>query len=225
MKLSIPIALLCAVSLHNQAQDRAVRGELTVFNQYPVANVEVFAKKAKTSVTTDLQGRFQIVCQEKDILQVKNKLFNPWSIRVGTKDEVVKANLVFRNSQKNREVATGMGYISEANLNYALAHLEYENNDFCNYPDVFSLIKGKFPGVEVKASSSGGQGIFVRGQKSLLGDNEAIYVVDGVRVHDLTFVNTCDMVSIDVLKDAAAAIYGSQGVNGVVVIETKAKME
>ena len=51
--------------------------------------------------------------------------------------------------------------------------------------------------------------------------NQAIYVVDGVQVADISFVNPCEMASIDILKDGGAAIYGSQAANGVVVIETK----
>ena len=128
---------------------------------------------------------------------------------------------VFKNSPKNREIATGMGYISERNLTFALTHLEEENNDFCNYSDVFSLLKGKFPGVIVKSSSSGGEGVFVRGQKSLLQENEAIYVVNGVRVADIDYITPCEISSLDILKDGGAAIYGSQGANGVVVIESK----
>ena len=85
-----------------------------------------------------------------------------------------------------------MGYISQENLTYALAHMSNGNNDFCSYSDVFSLIAGKFTSVQVTASAMGGTGIFIRGPKSLLGDTEAIYVVDG-----------------------------SQAANGVVVIETK----
>jgi len=46
-------------------------------------------------------------------------------------------------------------------------------------------------------------------------------VVDGVRVNDISFVNPCEMVSIDILKDGGAALYGAQAANGVVVIETK----
>jgi TonB-dependent SusC/RagA subfamily outer membrane receptor len=71
------------------------------------------------------------------------------------------------------------------------------------------------------AGSSGAEGVFIRGQKSLYGDNEAIYVVDGVRVSDISFVTPCEMTTIDVLKDGGAALYGSQASNGVVVIETK----
>ena len=97
----------------------------------------------------------------------------------------------------------------------------WPSSGFCNYSDVFTLLKGKFPGVTIKTNSMGTDGVFVRGDKSMLGDNEAIYVVDGVRVGDISFVNPCEMATIDVLKDGGAALYGSQAANGVVVIETK----
>jgi len=141
--------------------------------------------------------------------------------KVKADDDYVEANLIFRDSPKNREIATGMGYISHEQLTFALAHMADENNDFCNYSDVFSLVKGKFPGVVVKTNSMGSDGIFIRGDKSMYGDNEAIYVVDGVRVGDVNFVNPCEMATIDILKDGGAALYGSQAANGVVVIETK----
>jgi TonB-dependent SusC/RagA subfamily outer membrane receptor len=212
-------ALLVASTAYSQT--RVVSGELSVFNQYPVANVEVASKKAKSTVMTDAEGRFELVCNEKDVVLVKGKVFQPLSKRVGKNDDFIAANLIFNDSPVNREIATGMGYISAENLNFALAHLQDENNDFCNYPDVFSLIRGKFTGVEIKASASGGQGIYIRGQKSLIEDNEAIYIVNGVRVSDVSFVVPCEMSSIDFLKDGGAAMYGSQAANGVVVIETK----
>ena len=142
-------------------------------------------------------------------------------IIVDDEDDFISANLIFRDSRKNREIATGLGYISQDNLTFALAHLPDENNNFCNYLDVFSLVQGRFTGVQIKASPNGGQGIYVRGQKSLTGQTEAIYIVDGIRVTDLSFVIPCEMRSIDILKDGGAAIYGSQAANGVVVIETK----
>ncbi len=206
-------------------QTRVLRGELTAFNRYPVANVKVFSKKAKSTVTTDSLGRFQIVCNEKDFLMVKSKVFTPLNLRIGKKTDYVKANLIFRDSPKNREIATGQGILNPDNLTYALTHLESENNDFCNFTDFFSLVKGKFPGVEVKNTPSGGQGVYVRGQKSLQGETEALYVIDGVIVNDVSFVIPCHITSIDILKDGAAAMYGARGANGVVVIETKSNFE
>ena len=201
-------------------QTRVVKGKLTTFNKYPVQNVIVESKKAGSSVTTDSLGQFELVCNEKDVIRIKTEVFEALSKKVDEDDKYISANLIFRDTKKNRQIATGMGYISEENLTFALAHLANENNDFCSYTDVFSLIQGKFSGVQIKSTGSG-QGIFVRGPKSIYGDNQAIYVVDGMQVDDISFVNPCEMASIDILKDGGAAMYGSKAANGVVVIETK----
>ena len=215
----VAICILLSVSLN--AQTRVVKGKLTTFNRYPVKNVIVESKKAGSTVMTDSLGEFSLVCLDKDVIKVKNDVFEAVSQKVGEDDNYVSANLIFRDSKKNRETATGMGYISHDQLTFALTNLSAENNDFCSYTDVFSLIQGKFSSVKIQPSQNGGKGIFVRGQKSITGDNEAIYVVDGGRVTDVSYVNPCDMASIDILKDGGAALYGSQAANGVVVIETK----
>lgn len=219
---SIALLVLCLLlAAPSFAQTRVVKGKLTTFNKFPVQNVEVASKKAKSTVMTDSLGQFEIVCNEKDVILIKAKVFQALSKKVDPDEDFVSANLIFRDTPKNREIATGLGYISHEQLTFALAHMADENNDFCNYTDVFSLIKGKFPGVQIMSGSSGTEGVFIRGNKSMTGDNEAIYVVDGVRVADINFVNPCEMASIDILKDGGAALYGSQAANGVVVIETK----
>lgn len=225
MKPVLISAIFLLLAMQVSAQTKVVRGEFTAFNKYPVANVKVISKKAKSMVTTDSVGKFQIVCKEKDVLVVDSEVFAPLNWRIGKRDNYVKANLIFRDSPKNRKIATGLGYISEDQLTYAIAHMEVENNDFCNYTDITSLIKGKFSGVDVRYSESGGQGVFVRGQRSLVSAGEAIYMVDGIQVGDISFVVPCEITSIDILKGGAAAIYGSQGANGVVVIETKGNFQ
>lgn len=221
MKTITLIATCIFISFAAMAQTRVVKGEITTFNKYPVQNVEVASKKAKSTVMTDSLGQFEIVCNEKDVIMIKAKVFQALNKRVDEEDDFVQANLIFRDTPKNREIATGLGYITHEQLTFALAHLADENNDFCNYTDVFQLIRGKFPGVQIKATDSGSEGIFIRGDKSLYGDNQAIYVLDGMRVNDISFVNPCDMATIDILKDGGAALYGANAANGVVVIETK----
>ncbi|MCK4990295.1 MAG: TonB-dependent receptor plug domain-containing protein [Bacteroidales bacterium] len=221
MKTIALISVCILFSLSSVAQTRVVKGKLITFNTYPVQNVEVASKKAKSTVMTDSLGQFEIVCNEKDVIMIKAKVFQSFNKKVKEDDDYISANLIFRDTPENREIATGLGYITHEQLTFALAHMANENNDFCNYTDVFSLVRGKFPGVQIKTNSLGTEGIFVRGDKSIYGNNEAIYVVDGVRVGDISFVNPCEMATIDVLKDGGAALYGSQASNGVVVIETK----
>ena len=219
---SIAVVVLCLLfAVPTFAQTRVVKGKLTTFNEYPVMNVEVKSKKAKSTVMTDSLGQFEIVCNEKDVIMIKAKVFQALNKKVNEDDDYVSANLVFHDSPKNREIATGLGYIRHEQLTFALAHMADQNNDFCSYTDVFSLIRGKFAGVTIKNGNSGNEGVFIRGDKSIYGNNEAVYVVDGMRVADVSFVNPCEMATIDILKDGGAALYGADAANGVVVIETK----
>jgi hypothetical protein len=129
----IAIVILCLLAAAPSfAQTRVVKGKLTTFNKYPVENVEVASKKAKATVMTDSLGQFEIVCNEKDVILIKAKVFHALSKKVNEDDDFITANLIFRDSPKNREIATGMGYISHEALTFALAHMADENNDFCN---------------------------------------------------------------------------------------------
>lgn len=216
MKTLTAVSAFLLIALSAFPQSRLVRGKLTTFNLYPAQNVEVIAKKAKSSVVTDSLGEFELICQEKDVIVVKTKVFETLNYRVTPKNDYVSANLIFRDSQKNREIATSMGYLKPDQLSYAVVHLTDENNDFCNYPDVFSLIRVKFPEVQEENG-----GIYIRGKKSINLDTRAVYEVDGMIVRDISFVNPCELASIDIMKGGGIAVYGTQAVNGVVIIKTK----
>jgi TonB-dependent SusC/RagA subfamily outer membrane receptor len=209
--------LICTAGL---AQTRVVYGKLTAYNKYPVRNIEVKTKKSKASVKSDSLGMFSIVCNEEDKIVIKPKAFKTVSRKVDEDTDTLFINLVFINTKANRDIATGYGYISQENLTYAMSHLEQENNEFCNYTNIFELIKGRFPGVTVSSGQIGGA-VYIRGATSINMSNEALYVVDGGVSTSIDYIHPCDVRSIDVLKDASAAIYGTRGSNGVVVIETK----
>ena len=90
---------------------------------------------------------------------------------------------------------------------------------------VEELLIGRFPGVQVY-QTNGGISVRVRGQNSILGSNEPLYVIDGMPVESgpngLIAINPNDVASIEVLKDpASTSMYGLRGANGVVVIKTK----
>ncbi len=198
------------------AQNRVIHGKLTVFNTYPVQNVEVTAKKAKTAITSDSLGQFSIVCFENDIIRIKPKTFRPVNKKVGPDTDFLLINLLFIDTKTNRDLAVGYGYINEEDLIYAVNHLEQENNDFCNYANIFDLIRGRFSGVMV----SGGN-IYIRGSGSFSGQTQALIIVNGVATRSIDWMQPCQIKSIDILKDSNAAIYGARGGNGVVIIETR----
>jgi len=221
MKRILLISIILSSAFGLYSQTKVVYGKLTAFNRYPVQNITVISKKAKSSVVTDSLGQYRIVCNKKDVIKTESDVFVNISIRVGKSEDTIKEmNLIFIDNPKNRELATGYGYISEKDLTYAVSHLEYENNDFCNYSDVYDLFSGRFAGVTVQNDGSG-KGIFIRGISSINLSSEALYVVDGIIYESIDHISPCEVKSIDVLKDGAASMYGVRGANGVVIIETK----
>ena len=91
---------------------------------------------------------------------------------------------------------------------------------------VADMLVGRFPGVEVRQLANGGTSIRIRGSRSFKGSSEPLLVLDGTPQHNgsqsLQDLDPHDIKSIEVLKDAAAAaVYGSRGANGVILIATK----
>lgn len=210
------------ISICTFAQTKVVSGYLTAFNQYPVANVEVVAQKSKSSVLTDSLGMFQIVCKDKDVIKIKPSAFKSLSRSVakGEVKDTMKINLVFMDSKKNRDLAVANGYLQEDDLIYAVSHLEQENNEYCNFSNIYELLKGKFPGVHVDGTS-GRYVITIRENHSVNASNEVLFVVDGTPGAYADDIHPCDISSISVIKDGLAASYGTRGTNGVIVVETK----
>jgi len=208
--------LLIFSALTASSQTRAVFGQVTAFGGNPVQNVEVTSKKAGSATLTDSLGQFNLICLKEDVVRVRSKTFRNVTRRVGLETDSLSFELEFLDTRRNREIAVGYGYLSEEDLTAAISTLEQEKNNFCHYQDVFDLIIGRFPGVSVE----NGQ-VIIRGHKSLMGSDEALYVVNGVVVTSINWIQPCDIESISVIKDGSAAVYGSRGANGVVQIETK----
>jgi hypothetical protein len=222
MRTSALITLCLFIVLSAFSQTHVVKGKITAFKQYPVQNIKVASKKAKTAVMSDSLGQFELVCKEKDVIMIDSKVFDSFSERVTAENDFVSVNLIYRDSKKNRELATSMGYLKPDQLSYALAHLAYENNNFCNYADVFSLLRANFPEVQIISGAGGAsKGVSIRGQKSINLSSEAVYEVDKMIVTDISFVNPCDIATIDIMKSGQTAVYGTQAINGVLKIQTK----
>jgi len=205
------------------AQTRVVHGVLTAFNKYPVTNIEVIAKKSKASTMTDSLGNFSIVCKEKDQIKIKAETFKSVSRSISKDTDSLRINLIFMDSKKNRDLAVGYGYMSKEDLTFAAEHLQQENNEFCNYPNIYELLKGRFPGVTVDGTT-GSYRVFIRGTQSINSNNEVLFIVDGSPSSYVGGLYPCEIKSIDVIKDGMASMYGTRGSNGVILIETKRGM-
>lgn len=85
------------------------------------------------------------------------------------------------------------------------------------YTNIYDYIKGRVAGVTVNGTT-----IRIRGERSILGSNDPLFIVDGMEVYDISFISPDMVESITVLKDASTtAIYGARGANGVLIIKTR----
>lgn len=219
MKYYLTLIAALFISTLSFSQTRVIHGSLTAYNSLPVMNVEITSKKAKATTISDSLGNFSIVCLEKDVILIKPKAFNPVNTKVNSETDSVKINLVFVDTKKNRELAVNSGYITETNLNYAVANLAEQNNDYCKFSDINALLRSE-GGSSITISNSGR--ITIRGgNTSFSGADEALIVVDGQPTTNIEWIRPCIVKSVSILKGSEGAIYGSRGGNGVVVITTK----
>jgi hypothetical protein len=222
MKYCLILVTVLIITSTVCAQDMVVNGKLTAYNYFPLMNVEVTSKKANTTAKSDSLGNFSIVCLEQDVIMIKPKGFQPENIKVNNETDSLKINLVFIDTKKNRELAVNSGYLTEINLNYATAKLAEENNDYCKYTDMYSLISATMgPGITV---SNSGMITHRTGSFSNPSMYPPLVIVDGEPQAPQTSINwirPCMVRSIKVLKGSDASIYGKKGERDVVVITTK----
>lgn len=201
------------------AQERMIQGVVTTFDSIVVIGAEVQVKSSKQVVKTDTLGRFTILVSGKDKLKITARGFMSSSVKLEDNTKVVAVNIKLKSGDKAREYVIGYGYVKDVDKLNAVAQLSSKDMDFSMYTSMHELIRGRFAGVQVQGNGD----IIIRGANSINLSNAALIVVDGIPVDGSTLNSMVpsDVSSINVLKDGSAAIYGSRGANGVVLIETK----
>ena len=211
------------VGFQIRAQELQVKGRVTTFENFGLNKVSVKAKKSGAEAMSDTAGYYSIVCDVADKLVFDANGFfrekvNLKKIEPG---DSVNVNLKLKKGDKNSKVATGYGHIEEEKLTYAIKKFE-SGPDYSSYNSILEVIEGRVSGVSI-----GYSGINIRGASSINeGPVNALLVVDGTIVSYSVFKNIppTNVNSINILKGAAAsARYGSRGMGGVIVIETKSK--
>jgi TonB-dependent SusC/RagA subfamily outer membrane receptor len=201
-------------------QQRVVEGMVTTLENIALANVTVEAKSNSQEVLTDSLGMFTIACAPKDRLKFKAHGFAIQKVRIKEKTKYLLVNLRLLPGPENRKLAVGYGHVSDADNLYAISNVNEGDINFARYRDIYEILTGLFASsVQVRGNGD----IIIRGTITMASDNTALLIVDGREVDAIDFgnINTSDIASINVLKDASAAVYGSRGGNGVIIVETK----
>lgn len=190
-----------------------------------LAGATVVLLGTNRGTNTDEQGKFQLSLEsETDSLLISYYGYQSQVIRPGTQSSF-NVRLLPDEKSLDEVVVVGYGTMRKSDLTGSVYSVKGE--DLIKNPSANPLqaLQGKVPGVQV-SSASGNPGespiVRIRGIATLLGGAGPIYVVDGVILDDISFLNSGDIESIEVLKDASAtAIYGTRGANGVIIITSK----
>ena len=204
-----------------------VKGTVKDTKGEPLIGVNVKVKGTTTGAITDFDGNFQIQAKKGAVLEISYIGYASQEVKVTDNKSL---SIVMTEDAKvlNEVVVTALGIKRETkSLTYNVQQIGGDEVAKAKDMNVMSSLAGKVAGVNINASSSGiggGARVVMRGTKSISGNNNALYVVDGVPLSagGIETINPRDIESIDILKDASStAIYGSRGANGVILITTK----
>lgn len=199
-----------------------IKGTVTDAEGEPLIGASVMVKGRTMGVITDYDGVFNIQANEGQTLVFTSIGFKQQEAKAAQGMKIVMQE---DNALLDEVVVIGYGEVKRGDVTTAVSSVSAK--ELANRPIVSAgqAIQGKAAGVNVM-SPNGSPGsapqIRVRGTTSMNGSNAPLYVVDGVPVDNINFLAANDIENIQILKDASsAAIYGSRGANGVVLITTK----
>jgi len=220
----------------------AVTGTITDNNGNPMVGVSVVVKGTKRGVTTDAAGKFSIEASKGETLIVSIIGFQTREVKLGEQTNLSLSLAPF-SAQMTEVVVTALGIRKQARaLGYSTTEVAGSEISGSREVNIGNALTGQVAGVSVAGDATGPYGssrITIRGNASLSGNNQPLYVIDGVPFDNtnqgsagqwggadlgdgLSNVNPDDIESIQVLKGvAASALYGYRGGNGAILITTK----
>jgi TonB-linked SusC/RagA family outer membrane protein len=237
--LTLMLALLVQITF---AQEKTITG--TVSDESgPLPGVSVLVQGTNTGTVTDFDGKYTLKAKTGAVLQFSYVGMDSQSKTVGAANVV---NVTMTGAQVLEEVVvTALGISREKkSLGYASQSVGGEDVSTVKSDNLANALSGKVAGVQIKRNTNmgGSTNVVIRGNTSLTGDNQALFVVDGVPMSNANLngasqqqarggfdygnfasdINSDDIESINVLKGAAAtALYGSRAANGAIIITTK----
>jgi TonB-dependent starch-binding outer membrane protein SusC len=209
------------------AQSRQVSGKVTSKDDgLAMPGVNVLIQGTAKGTTTDLEGNFNIQLDPGENTIVFTFVgYKSLVMEVGAQTQL-NVSLETDITALEEVVVVGYGTQREKDLTSAIVTIKTDEIVKTPTNQAMQALQGKIPGVQIVSNGQPGAGptVRVRGLGSFPGEGspDPLYVVDGMFFDNIDFLNTADIESISVLKDASAsAIYGVRAANGVVLIQTK----
>ena len=244
-KLLLVWVLVMAAFSSSLAQTRQVTGKVTSSEDgSALPGVSVSLKGTARGTTSSSDGSYKIMVSNSDALVFSFVGYKPQTINVGSQS-MINVTLASDASELNEVIVTALGLTRTKNsLPYAAQQIKGDELTRVRSGNAFSQLSGKVSGVQITQGNAigGSTNVVIRGSKSLTGNNQALFVVDGVPIDNSVTntsnqrtgrggydygnaaadINPDDIETMTVLKGAAAtALYGSRASNGVIMITSK----
>lgn len=206
------------------AQQKTIKGSvMAADNNEPVTGATIVVKGTFMGTITDLNGNFSISASPSDTLEFSFIGYEKATVYVGDQT-TINVILKVETTKIDEIVVIGYGTVRKSDLTGAVGSIKSSDITKITSLNPEQSLQGKVSGVQV-TSISGAPGagpvVRIRGVGTF-NNSSPIYVVDGTILSDISFLNSSDIASMEVLKDASStAIYGSRGANGVIIITTK----
>ncbi|MDA7717175.1 SusC/RagA family TonB-linked outer membrane protein [Flavobacteriaceae bacterium] len=222
-------------------QAQSISGTVTDENGVPLPGATVLVEGTSNGVSTDFDGNYSINASNGDTLVFSFVGYSNQSVVVGS-SATVNVSLQPDNAL-SEVVVTALGVKRNVKaVGYSITQVDGEELSDNKTTNAINALQGKVAGVVVNGSAMGAKGssrVVIRGASSLNGNNQPLYVIDGITINNdnlgaagmwggtdygdgVSSINPDDIESVSVLKGgAAAALYGSRASNGVIIINTK----
>jgi hypothetical protein len=220
-KLQLPFLLIFFLILNSYAQNKTIKGTVLGFKDYALNNVVVKSKKSKKETLTDSLGNFTIQTKGKDELEFSADGFYPEKFKIHNSNDMV-VNMIYVDDNNSYDDVLESKHLSQEVLDYCVAHLMEDNNNYDRLRNVFEIIQNVYPGANIEEIDGITRVVLnARGPNTIMAGNYALLVVDGIVVNDITNVQPLMVKSVKVLLGNNAGHWGVRGGNGVVEIVLK----
>ncbi|MBD2754146.1 TonB-dependent receptor [Spirosoma sp. BT704] len=227
-RVGLVFVLLCFsfAQIFGQGRSVTVTGKITDETGKGLPGASILVKSSKNGTISNQDGAYSISATENAVLVISSISFETQEVPVNSRS-VIDVSMLPSNKTLNEVVVVGYGTQSKRAITSAVASVGFNEFKDRSFSNVTQSLAGKVAGVNItQAQGAPGSSpiIRIRGVSSITAGTNPLFVVDGVPLENfnLNLINPQDIESVDILKDASsAAIYGSRGANGVVLVTTK----
>ena len=226
----ILLSAFCINSMNAQKNNKKITITGTVLNagREPIVNAIIMIDDQKTNSLTDSKGNYKIKVKPaaskigiftfghgtaEEVINGRTQInFNFGTVATGHADQTIAPG--------EQGVNTGYGLVKQKNLTTDVHKIDGTNKKYASYNTISEMIQREVSGVRISGSS-----VIIQASADFFGDVPALIVVDGNSSYSLPDISPVYVKSIEVLKGTSAAIYGSRGYGGVIIIKTKIQNE